>query len=98
MEEPLLTWVLPDGIAMGGLFGPAAATALEDLPYDARGILSGVYEQAYAVGYLLAAIFYRAVRLPARDQWHRLLTRSSWSRQLLTVGDHCSDLEQALQF
>ncbi|TRX97302.1 hypothetical protein FHL15_001580 [Xylaria flabelliformis] len=51
------------GIAMGGLYGPAAATALEDLPYDARGILSGVYQQGYAVGYLLAAIFYRAVEL-----------------------------------
>lgn len=49
------------GIAMGGLFGPAAATALEDLPYDARGLLSGLFEQGYAMGYLLAAIFYRAV-------------------------------------
>lgn len=49
------------GIAMGGLFGPAAATALEDLPYDARGLLSGIYQQGYATGYLLAAIFYRAV-------------------------------------
>jgi MFS transporter, SHS family, lactate transporter len=49
------------GVAMGGLFGPAAATALEDLPYDARGLLSGIYEQGYATGYLLAAIFYRAV-------------------------------------
>ena len=52
------------GIAMGGLYGPAAATALEDLPYDARGILSGVYQQGYAVGYLLAAVFYRAVGYP----------------------------------
>lgn len=44
-----------------GLFGPAAATALEDLPYDARGVLSGLFEQGYAMGYLLAAVFYRAV-------------------------------------
>lgn len=49
------------GIAMGGLFGPAASTALEDLPYDARGILSGLFEQGYATGYLLAALFYRAL-------------------------------------
>jgi hypothetical protein len=28
----------------GGLYGPAAATALEDLPYDARGILSGLFQ------------------------------------------------------
>lgn len=50
------------GIAMGGLFGPAAATALEDLPYDARGLLSGIFEQGYGTGYLLTSIFYRAVR------------------------------------
>lgn len=49
------------GIAMGGLYGPAAATALEDLPYDARGLLSGIYQEGYAAGYLLAAVFYRAV-------------------------------------
>lgn len=49
------------GIAMGGLFGPAAATALEDLPYDARGLLSGIFEQGYGTGYLLTSIFYRAV-------------------------------------
>ncbi|KUI73915.1 hypothetical protein VM1G_09604 [Cytospora mali] len=48
------------GIAMGGLFGLAAATSLEDLPYDARGLLSGMVEQGYGMGYLLAAVFYRA--------------------------------------
>lgn len=46
---------------MGGLLGPAAATALEDLPYDARGILSGLFIQGYATGYLLCAVFYRAL-------------------------------------
>ncbi|KAI1745617.1 carboxylic acid transporter [Xylaria scruposa] len=60
------------GIAMGGLYGPAAATALEDLPYDARGILSGVYQQGYAVGYLLAAIFYRAVVPTTIHGWRSL--------------------------
>lgn len=49
------------GIAMGGLLGPAAATALEDLPYEARGILSGLFIQGYATGYLLCAVFYRAL-------------------------------------
>jgi MFS transporter, SHS family, lactate transporter len=57
------------GIAMGGLFGPAAATALEDLPYDARGLLSGLFEQGYAMGYLLAAVFYRAVRAMSRERF-----------------------------
>jgi SHS family lactate transporter-like MFS transporter len=62
-----------------GLFGPAAATALEDLPYDARGLLSGLFEQGYAVGYLLASVFYRAVSLESKKEistdW-----RYSWFR------------------
>jgi len=60
------------GIAMGGLFGPAASTALEDLPYEARGILSGLFEQGYAVGYLLAAIFYRALVPTTPHGWRSL--------------------------
>ncbi|KAG6357518.1 hypothetical protein INS49_013395 [Diaporthe citri] len=60
------------GIAMGGLFGPAAATALEDLPYDARGLLSGLFEQGYATGYLLAAIFYRALVPTTTHGWRSL--------------------------
>jgi len=60
------------GIAMGGLFGPAASTALEDLPYEARGILSGLFEQGYATGYLLAAIFYRALVPTTSHGWRSL--------------------------
>jgi len=60
------------GIAMGGLFGPAASTALEDLPYEARGILSGLFEQGYATGYLLAAIFYRALVPTTKHGWRSL--------------------------
>ncbi|KAH8156734.1 hypothetical protein CIB48_g11509 [Xylaria polymorpha] len=60
------------GIAMGGLYGPAAATALEDLPYDARGILSGLYQEGYAAGYLLAAIFYRALVPTTTHGWRSL--------------------------
>jgi len=33
------------GIAMGGLYGNAAATALEDCPHEARGIISGMLQQ-----------------------------------------------------
>lgn len=33
------------GIAMGGLYGNAAATALEDCPAEARGIISGILQQ-----------------------------------------------------
>lgn len=49
------------GIAMGGLYGNAAATALEDCPAEARGIVSGLLQQGYAFGYLLATAFARAL-------------------------------------
>lgn len=49
------------GIAMGGLYGNAAATALEDCPSEARGIVSGLLQQGYAFGYLLATAFARAL-------------------------------------
>ena len=43
------------GIGMGGIWGLAASTALENLPVEARGLGSGILQQGYAVGYLLAA-------------------------------------------
>ena len=57
---------------MSGLFGPAAATALEDLSYDARGVLSGCFEMGYAIGYLLAAAFYRALAPTTVHSWRSL--------------------------
>jgi len=44
------------GVGMGGIWGLAAATALENLPVEARGLASGVLQEGYAVGYLLAAV------------------------------------------
>ena len=44
------------GIAMGGIWGLAAATALENLPVELRGLASGVVQQGYATGYLIAAV------------------------------------------
>jgi SHS family lactate transporter-like MFS transporter len=44
------------GIGMGGIWGMAASTALENLPVEFRGIASGVIQQGYAVGYLIAAV------------------------------------------
>lgn len=44
------------GIAMGGVWGLAASTALENLPVETRGLASGVLQQGYAVGYLIAAV------------------------------------------
>ncbi|KAI0249023.1 MFS general substrate transporter [Lactifluus subvellereus] len=44
------------GIAMGGVWGLASSTALENLPVEVRGLASGVLQQGYAFGYLLAAV------------------------------------------
>ena len=49
------------GIAMGGEWGLGTALAMETLPPESRGLFSGILQQGYAVGYLLAAILYYAV-------------------------------------
>lgn len=48
------------GIAMGGIYGNCAAEALSDAPRRARGVLSGIFQEGYATGYLLAVCFQRA--------------------------------------
>jgi len=44
------------GIGMGGIWGNAASMALENMPAECRGLFSGILQQGYAVGYVLAAI------------------------------------------
>ena len=46
------------GIGMGGEWGLGASLAMESLPAKARGLFSGILQQGYAVGYLLAALVY----------------------------------------
>jgi MFS transporter, SHS family, lactate transporter len=46
------------GIAMGGEWGVGAALAFESLPTEGRGFFSGVLQEGYAVGYLIAAMVY----------------------------------------
>jgi len=60
------------GIAMGGLYGNAAATALEDCPPEARGIISGILQQGYAFGYLLATAFARGLVDTTSHAWRPL--------------------------
>ncbi|KAG7388376.1 hypothetical protein PHYPSEUDO_012584 [Phytophthora pseudosyringae] len=60
------------GIAMGGLYGNVAATALEDCPPAARGIISGMMQQGYAFGYLLAVVFARALVDTTSHGWRPL--------------------------
>ena len=44
------------GIGMGGIWGLAASTGLENLPMEVRGLASGLLQEGYAVGYLIAAV------------------------------------------
>lgn len=60
------------GIAMGGIYGNAAATALEDCPPEARGIISGLLQEGYALGYLLCVIFTRAIADTSSHGWRAL--------------------------
>jgi SHS family lactate transporter-like MFS transporter len=46
------------GIGMGGEWGLGASLAMESLPARARGLASGVLQQGYAFGFLLAAVIY----------------------------------------
>jgi SHS family lactate transporter-like MFS transporter len=65
------------GIAMGGLYGNAAATAIEDCPPEARGIISGMLQQGYAFGYLLATAFARGLVDTTPHGWRPLCKRIS---------------------
>jgi SHS family lactate transporter-like MFS transporter len=46
------------GIAMGGEWGVGAALAFETLPAEGRGFFSGLLQEGYVVGYLMAAFVY----------------------------------------
>jgi MFS transporter, SHS family, lactate transporter len=46
------------GIAMGGEWGVGAALAFETLPAKGRGFFSGLLQEGYAVGFLMASLVY----------------------------------------
>jgi SHS family lactate transporter-like MFS transporter len=49
------------GIAMGGEWGVGAALAFETLPAEKRGFFSGLLQEGYAVGFLMAALVYGTI-------------------------------------
>src|SRR5579875_3520866 len=59
------------GIAMGGEWGVGAALAFETLPKENRGFFSGLLQEGYAAGYLVAAAAY-ALLFPwlSHFTWH----------------------------
>ena len=60
---------------MGGIWGLATATALENLPVEARGLASGVIQQGYAVGYLIATVI--NLYLVPHTSWRALFWTAS---------------------
>lgn len=73
------------GIFMGGAFGPAYAIALEDSPPAAHGILSGVFQEGYAFGYLLVVCFQRAITDNLSHGWRALFWFSAGPSILITI-------------
>ncbi len=49
------------GVGMGGTWGVGASLAMESAPAKSRGILSGILQQGYSLGNLLAAIAFWTV-------------------------------------
>lgn len=49
------------GIGMGGEWGVGASLAMEHAPRKWRGLLSGILQSGYSIGYLLAAVAARVV-------------------------------------
>ncbi|KAK9771753.1 putative Major facilitator superfamily domain-containing protein [Seiridium cardinale] len=77
------------GVAMGGLYGNAAATALEDLPVEARGLMSGILQQGYAFGYLLAAAFARGLVGTTPHAWRPLFWFGACPPVLIIIWRLC---------
>ena len=46
------------GIAMGGVWSVASALTMETIPRRSRGIVSGLFQAGYPLGYLIASIVY----------------------------------------
>ncbi|KAJ6574223.1 carboxylic acid transporter [Mycena capillaripes] len=65
------------GIGMGGIWGMAASTSLENLPVGLRGIGSGVIQQGYTVGYLLAAVISLELVPEVSQGWRSLFWTAS---------------------
>src|SRR3954468_20842679 len=57
------------GIGMGGEWGVGASLALESAPARIRGLLSGLLQEGYAIGNMLAAIAFRTVYPWANAHW-----------------------------
>ncbi len=68
----LLVLRLLYGIGMGGEWGLGAALAMEKIPTERRGFFSGVLQEGYSVGYLLASVAFLLVTNVGGLSWRWL--------------------------
>src|SRR4051812_42912376 len=64
------------GIGMGGEWGLGAALAMEKIPVERRGFFSGLLQEGYSFGYLLAAVAYLVLHDAAGLSWRWLFALS----------------------
>ncbi len=72
------------GFAMGGEWGVGAALAFETLPREGRGTFSGILQEGYAFGSILASAAYAL--LFAGFHWHFIALPALGWRGLFLVG------------
>ncbi|MBA8930120.1 SHS family lactate transporter-like MFS transporter [Kutzneria viridogrisea] len=72
----LLVLRLLYGIGMGGEWGLGAALAMEKIPSSRRGFFSGVLQQGYSMGYLLASVAYLGLHAGLGLSWRWLFALS----------------------
>jgi SHS family lactate transporter-like MFS transporter len=68
----LLVLRLLYGIGMGGEWGLGAALAMEKIPTSRRGFFSGLLQEGYSFGYLLASLAYLVVHIEFGLSWRWL--------------------------
>ncbi|AGO10246.1 AaceriABL210Cp [[Ashbya] aceris (nom. inval.)] len=57
------------GVELGGCFGTATTQCLDDLPENARSWVTGGFQQAYSLGFLVATILTRALADTTEKRW-----------------------------
>lgn len=72
------------GFAMGGEWGVGAALAFESLPKEGRGVYSGILQEGYAMGSILASGAFAL--LFAGTHWHGIAIPAIGWRGLFMVG------------
>ncbi|KAF4555411.1 Sugar (and other) transporter-like protein 32 [Elsinoe fawcettii] len=72
------------GLFMGGVYGNAVAMALENCPAPARGLMSGILQQGYSMGYVFAACANLGVG-GSTESWKTVF----WIAAGLSIGVGC---------